>query len=85
MTTGTQGIVLNSLSELVQVRDRFPACDPVSESLALVPVADRSDPEAIATLTSPRVPRSTSSRRSSTGTAAVATRRPVDSSGGARW
>ncbi len=52
MTTGTQGIVLTSLSELVQVRDRFPACDPVPESLALVPVADRSDPEAIATLTS---------------------------------
>ncbi|GMU39400.1 MAG: hypothetical protein AMXMBFR23_02660 [Chloroflexota bacterium] len=51
MTTGTHGIVLNSLSDLVQVRDRFPACDRVPESMALVPVIRRSDPETIAALT----------------------------------
>jgi hypothetical protein len=51
MTTGTHGIVLNSLSELAQVRDRFPVCDRVPESMALVPVIDRSDPETIAALT----------------------------------
>lgn len=46
----TQGLVLNSLSDLAQVRDRFVVDERVPDALALVPVIGRSDAEAIETL-----------------------------------
>lgn len=46
----TQELVLNSLSELAQVRDRFTVDERVPESMALVPVIGRSDPEEIEAL-----------------------------------
>ncbi len=46
----TQGLVLNSLSDLAAVRDRFVVDERVPNELALVPVIDGRDPDAIGTL-----------------------------------
>lgn len=46
----TQGLVLNSLADLAAVRDRFVVDQRVPDELALVPVIDERDPDAIGTL-----------------------------------
>jgi len=46
----TQRLVLNSLADLAAVRDRFVADGHVPDELALVPVIDVRDPDAIGTL-----------------------------------
>ena len=46
----TQGLVLTSLSELAQVRDRFADDGPVPEARALVPVIRRTGPEELQSL-----------------------------------
>ncbi len=46
----TQGMVLNSLADLAAVRDRFVVDGRVPDELALVPVIDGRDPDAIRSL-----------------------------------
>lgn len=46
----TQELVLNSLADLAAVRDRFVVDGRVPDELALVPVIDGRDPDAIGTL-----------------------------------
>ena len=46
----TQGLVLNSLADLAAVRDRFVVDGRVPDELALVPVIDRREPDAIGSL-----------------------------------
>ncbi len=46
----THGLVLNSLTDLAAVRDRFVVDERVPDELALVPVIDGRDPDAIGTL-----------------------------------
>jgi len=46
----TQGLVLNSLADLVAVRDRFVVDGRVPDELALVPVIDERNPDAIGSL-----------------------------------
>jgi len=50
MEMTTQGLVLNSLTDLAAVRDRFVVDERVPHELALVPVIDGRDPDAIGTL-----------------------------------
>ncbi|GMU40573.1 MAG: hypothetical protein AMXMBFR23_14390 [Chloroflexota bacterium] len=46
----TEGMVLNSLADLAAVRDRFVVDGRVPKELALVPVIDGRDPDAIGSL-----------------------------------
>jgi len=50
MEMTTQGLVLNSLADLAAVRDRFVVDGRVPDELALVPVIDRREPDAIGSL-----------------------------------